>query len=93
MSLELSKKDRDRILEMVADRIVTELKAEIGGSWKRWIIIPLTAVAAMWSSTSRTIEKLMPVTKLGPKSFGVTAESLDNYVTEKTTHPKKEKAA
>ena len=83
--MQLSPEDRDTVFQLAAERIVNELRAELGGSFAGLIVLPLNVVGPMIGLSGKQAGRRLPVTSLGARSNGVTLKNLQTHLDENTS--------
>lgn len=84
----LSPTERQQVVELVAQRVIDELRNEAGGDLATLIVLPMSAVSAHVGLSTKTASERLPVTMVAPGKAGVTLAHLRAYIAEKTRFPK-----
>lgn len=83
----LSPQDRRTVLELAAQTIVEELRAEAGGDLSGFVLLPLGTAAHLVQVSTKQLPGLLPITTIGPKSKGVTLRNLREHIEKNTKLP------
>jgi hypothetical protein len=82
--MQLSPEDRDAVRQLAAERIVSELRAELGGCFAGLIVLPLNVVGPMIGLSGKQAGRRLPITSMGPRSNGVTLQNLQTHLANNT---------
>lgn len=91
--MDLSPTERRMVLEMIAARIVDELRAQVGGDFAEMIVLPISAVSQVVGLSATRLKDKLPVTECASGKHGVTIAHIRTYVRKRTRYPKGQTAA
>ena len=83
----LSPADRANVLEQVAAGLRAELAAD--GGLDDVLILPVSVVAQLLGITRQHVGRILPLTRNGTRTIGVTRSNLRDYVAQNTEQPRK----
>lgn len=75
--MELTSAERNKVLEMIADRLANEALKEI--SLKDYILIPLSTAGAWTGLGPKQASRRMPTKKMGEGKLGISITEIEKY--------------
>ena len=82
----LSPSERREVLQLVADGIRADLRAEMG-DLTELVVLPLAAASQLVGLSSKQTGRLLPITRTAAGKHGVTLAAIRAHIRAKTTAP------
>lgn len=86
----LSPQDRASLIDVLATKMVAELRAEMGGSFQDLFCMDLGTASKMTGLSKPTLRANLPVVELSDGKHGIKVSVLNAYLERKTLQPGQE---
>jgi hypothetical protein len=79
----LSPTERRQMLDIVADRLVSEIRAEVG-DLSAYVVLPLATASQLLGLSTKQLAKVIPITRTGHNKQGVQLSAIKAHITKNT---------
>lgn len=83
----LSPSERRQVLEIVAQGILDDLRANGGAALESFVTVPLSTAGALLGMGAKQVARRLPVIDIGDRKKGVSLSALKEYQAKHTTQP------
>jgi len=85
----LSPEDHAEVIDRITAAVLADLRAGSGtGALDEFIVIPIGFVAQCLGVTRQHAARILPITRIGGRTIGVTRKALRDYVARNTEQPR-----